>query len=220
MNRRDFLQISSLLSLGVLPAASHAADSDSDSQAPVAPLPFAHQRSGLVITDVRAVDPKPKRPLPAYEPSPGSWSTGGVEVANPMSIYPQYKPRRSLFMADDLGPSAVQITTDKGITGIGFGGPGTGFVVEKHLRKLLIGADPFDIERLWDILWRSTLYYGRKGLVVHAISAVDLALWDVVGNVAADADLPTAGWGDQASAFPPTAPETTSSSTSSSASSA
>ena len=64
----------------------------------------------------------------------------------------------------------------------GFGGPGAAFVIERHLIKLLIGEDPFDVERLWDILWRSTLYYGRKGLVVHAISAVDNALWDVIGK--------------------------------------
>jgi L-rhamnonate dehydratase len=55
-------------------------------------------------------------------------------------------------------------------------------VIEKHLTKLLLGEDPFDVEKLWDIMWRSTLYYGRKGLVVHAISAVDIALWDIIGN--------------------------------------
>ena len=99
-----------------------------------------------------------------------------------MSIYPKYKARRDLFMADDLGPEAVEIATDKGIKGIGYGGPGCSFVIEKHLTKLLMGEDPFDVERLWDIMWRSTMYYGRKGLVVHAISAVDLALWDIIGN--------------------------------------
>ena len=79
-------------------------------------------------------------------------------------------------------PSAVEIATDKGIKGIGFGGPGCSFVIEKHLTKLLMGEDPFNVEELWDIMWRSTLYYGRKGLVVNAISAVDLALWDIIGN--------------------------------------
>jgi L-rhamnonate dehydratase len=74
-----------------------------------------------------------------------------------MSIYPKYKARRALFMADDLGPEAVEIATDKGIKGVGYGGPGASFVVEKHLTKLLIGENPFDIERLWDIMWRSTL---------------------------------------------------------------
>jgi L-rhamnonate dehydratase len=105
-----------------------------------------------------------------------------VEIANPMSIYPRFKPRRSLFFADDLGPNTVVVETDRGITGFGFGGPGAGFVVERHLPKLLIGEDPFQVERLWDMMWRGTLYYGRKGLVVHAISAVDNALWDIVGQ--------------------------------------
>jgi hypothetical protein len=99
-----------------------------------------------------------------------------------MSIYPQYKAQRSLFMADDLGPGAVEIATDKGIKGIGYGGPGCSFVIEKHLTKLLLGKDPFNVEELWDIMWRSTLYYGRKGLVINAISAIDMALWDIVGN--------------------------------------
>ena len=162
-------------------ATAIAGEDQTDTPAPP-PLPFARERSGLKITGLRMVRPRPKRPLPAYKPTPGSWSTGGVEVANPMSIYPKYKAKRSLFMAEDLGPSAVEVSTNKGVQGIGFGGPGAGFVIEKHLTKLLLGEDPFNIERLWDIMWRSTLYYGRKGLVVHAISAVDNALWDLIGK--------------------------------------
>ncbi|MCZ6794017.1 MAG: twin-arginine translocation signal domain-containing protein [Planctomycetota bacterium] len=182
MKRRNFLKAGPAAALAA--AAGLGLDERLDG-APLPdppPLPFQDEKSGLRITSVRPVRPRPRRPLPSYRPAAGSWSTGGVEVANPMSIYPKYKPRRSLFMADDLGPEAVEITTDRGIRGIGFGGPGAGFVVEKHLTKLLLGEDPFNVERLWDILWRSTLYYGRKGLVVHAISAVDLALWDIVGQ--------------------------------------
>jgi L-rhamnonate dehydratase len=179
MNRRHFLKSSALLPLS---ATSIAVLGPSTIAKPLPPLPFQSEKSRLKITGVRMVRPRPKRPVPSYSPTPGSWSTGGVEVANPMSIYPKYKPMRSLFMADDLGPEAVEIVTDKGVKGIGYGGPGAGFVIEKHLTKLLIGEDPFNVEQLWDILWRSTLYYGRKGLVVHSISAVDLALWDIVGN--------------------------------------
>jgi L-rhamnonate dehydratase len=178
MNRRHFLKSSVLLPLA---AASEQAPTSEAHPLPTS-LPFQNEKSQLKIAAVRMVRPKPKRLVPSYTPSPGSWSTGGVEVANPMSIYPKYKAKRSLFMAEDLGPEVVEITTDKGVKGIGYGGPGAGFVIEKHLTKLLIGEDPFNIEQLWDILWRSTLYYGRKGLVVHAISAVDLALWDLVGN--------------------------------------
>lgn len=145
-------------------------------------LLFSDEKRRLKITGVRMVHPRPKKSLPPYKPTPGSWSVGGSVVANPMSIYPKYKARRSSFMANDLGPDCVEITTDKGIKGLGFGGPGCSFVIERHLTKLLIGADPFNVEELWDIMWRSTLYYGRKGLVVNAISGVDLALWDIIGN--------------------------------------
>src|SRR5262245_32578663 len=135
MNRRDFLQAGLLLPTG---GAAAIADDESDAQRPPG-APFPGERGKLKIARVRMVNPRPKRPLPAYEPAKGAWSTGGVEVASPMSIYPKFKKQRSLFMADDLGLSAVEITTDKGLSGIGYGGPGAGFVVEKHLTKLLLG---------------------------------------------------------------------------------
>lgn len=182
MDRREFIGTSAALPLGVLSGASISGKAGPGPSARPSPLPFSDERSKLKITGVRMVHTAPKKPLPQYEPAPGSWSTGGALVANPMSIYPKYKAERKLFMADDLGPDAVEITTDKGIKGVGFGGPGCSFVIEKHLTKLLIGEDPFNVEELWDVMWRSTLYYGRKGLVVHALSAIDLALWDIIGN--------------------------------------
>ncbi len=140
----------------------------------------------MKITGVRLVRTRPRRPVPSYQPAPGSWSTGGVEVANPMSLYPEYKARRSLFMPDPgkLGGFTVEIATDKGLKGYGSGGAGGGEVVEGHLTKLLLGEDPFNVERIWDILWRSTMYYGRAGVAINAISGVDLALWDLIGKAA------------------------------------
>ena len=185
MDRRDFIRTATAVPIAACVGSATVAGAESataeDFPAPP-PLGFRNEKSNLRITGVRAVNPRRKKPWPKYEPTPGSWTTGGVEVASPMSIYPKYKARRSSFLAEDLGPSAVEITTDKGVRGIGYGGPGAGFVAEKHLEKLLLGEDPFATERLWDILWRSTLYYGRKGLVVHGISAVDNALWDIVGQ--------------------------------------
>ncbi len=165
MLRRSFLQ--SLSAMPALPA-----------------LPFQEEKSRLKITGVRLVRTRPKRPLPAYQPAPGSWSTQGVEVASPMSVYPKYKARRSLYFPDpgQLEGFTVEISTDKGVKGYGIGGVGGGFVVERHLTKLLLGEDPFDVEKLWDIMWRATMHYGRKGLVINAISGVDLALWDLIGN--------------------------------------
>ncbi|HVW86157.1 MAG TPA: enolase C-terminal domain-like protein [Bryobacteraceae bacterium] len=170
MDRRTFL-CQSGLSAAAFAAAAPA-------------LPFQGEKSGLKITGIRLVDPKPKHPLPAYTISKDAWSTGGVEVASPMSIYPEYKAMRSLFMPDPgkLPGFTVEITTDKGVKGYGQGGPAGGQIVEQHFTKLLMGKDPFDIERNWDILWRSSMYYDRAGIGMHAISGIDLALWDLVGN--------------------------------------
>ncbi|HYZ83063.1 MAG TPA: enolase C-terminal domain-like protein [Bryobacteraceae bacterium] len=175
MNRRSFFQAAAAGS-----GAALAAKPQASAQTPAA----QGEKSKMKVTGVRLVKTTPRKAPPAYTPTPGSWSTGGVEVANPMSIYPKYKPMRSLFMTSDpaLGAFTVEISTDKGLKGYGRGGPGGGPIVEKHLTKLLIGEDPFDIERLWDVMWRSTMYYGRMGAVVHAISGVDLALWDLVAK--------------------------------------
>src|SRR5712692_4019266 len=115
-------------------------------------LPFQSEKSKLKITGVRLVRTRPKRPVPAYTPAPGSWSTGGVEVASPMSIYPEYKAQRSLFQPDPgkLGGFTVEISTDKGVKGYGEGGIAGGQIVEQHLTKLLLNEDPFNVERLWD----------------------------------------------------------------------
>ncbi len=147
-------------------------------------LGWAQEKSKLKITGIRLVEVKPRKPYPAFTPAAGSWSVDKVEVANPMSIYPEFKARRALFFADPgkVPSFTVEITTDKGITGYGGGGPGGGTVVVDHLAKLLMGRDPFDIERNWDICWRSTMNYGRMGITMNAISGVDLALWDIVGK--------------------------------------
>ena len=106
-----------------------------------------------------------------------------------MSIYPEYKATRSLWNPDPgkFGGFTVEISTDKGLKGYGSGGPGGEAVIEQHLVKLLIGENPFNIERIWDILYRSTMPYGQAGIAINAISGVDLALWDLVGKAL---DLP------------------------------
>ncbi|MCP5117246.1 MAG: L-rhamnonate dehydratase [bacterium] len=171
MRRRDFLALAPVAATAAVPARSAAAPPVEDN---------------LKITGVRIVKTRPKRPVPEYEPAPGSWSTHGVEVANPVSIYPKYKPNRRLFRPDpnntDVGSFTVEIETDKGIKGYGNGGPAGGPIVRGHLTKLLLGENALDIERIWDILWRSTMSYGRKGVVINAISAVDVALWDIAGK--------------------------------------
>ena len=146
------------------------------------PLAWAQEQSKLEITGIKIVKTRPRKQYPEYKPAEGSWSTQSVEVANPVSIYPEFKPRRELFAATNVPSFTVEVTTDKGIKGYGNGGPGGGQIVTGHLARLMMGRDPFDIERNWDICWRSTMSYGRMGVTMNAISGFDMALWDIVGK--------------------------------------
>jgi L-alanine-DL-glutamate epimerase-like enolase superfamily enzyme len=51
------------------------------------------------------------------------------------------------------------------------------------LKTILVGKDPANVEALWEEMYDATSYYGRRGAVIHAISAVDIALWDLRGKV-------------------------------------
>ncbi len=134
MHRRTFVKTVAAGGLVSLGGEVEAVAQDANARFPEpAALSFRDEKSGLKITGIRAVRLVPKRPLPTYEPAAGSWNTSQVEVANPLSVYPRFKPRRSLFFAEDLGPNTVMVETDKGITGFGYGGPGAAFVVERHL---------------------------------------------------------------------------------------
>ncbi|HRX80885.1 MAG TPA: mandelate racemase/muconate lactonizing enzyme family protein [Pirellulaceae bacterium] len=90
-----------------------------------------------------------------------------------------------------LGQIVVEIETDDGLVGIGVGGGGAAgiHVVQTVLRDLLLGRDATDVEQLHAEICHHTSFYGRKGLVVMAISGVDLALWDLRGKTA---NLPVA----------------------------
>jgi len=91
---------------------------------------------------------------------------------------------------DDL---IVRIHTDEGIVGIGevdsapevaqavFDAPDSHYIAT-GLRHVLIGADPLDIDGLWRRMYMGSIYYGRRGVAMHAISGVDLALWDIRGK--------------------------------------
>jgi L-alanine-DL-glutamate epimerase-like enolase superfamily enzyme len=50
------------------------------------------------------------------------------------------------------------------------------------LRHVLIGADPLDVEGLWQRMYRASIYYGRRGVALHALSGIDIALWDIKGK--------------------------------------
>ena len=106
-------------------------------------------------------------------------------IANPMSVHDQYNGPRSSWGKEILGQMIVEVVAEDGTTGCGIanGGEPACFIVEKHLSRFVEGQDPRNIELMWDQMWRSTINYGRKGLPVQAISAVDLALYDLLGKL-------------------------------------
>lgn len=81
----------------------------------------------------------------------------------------------------------VEIFTDEGLAGIGNAALApqvTKQVIDLYLNPILIGADPWESEFLWQQMYRKTMAFGRKGVVMAAISAVDIALWDILGKSA------------------------------------
>lgn len=50
------------------------------------------------------------------------------------------------------------------------------------LRSVLIGEDPFEVERLWHKMYMASVYYGRRGAAIQVISGIDIALWDIIGK--------------------------------------
>lgn len=123
--------------------------------------------------DERAKTP-PRRP---------AWHEG-TEIANPMSRYPRYKPRRDLWRpaADTV---ACLVTGEDGTWGLGLSSYGNAVaaLINEHLGPRLVGEDCMATEKLWDMMFRITSPYGGSGLASYAISAVDLALWDLKGKL-------------------------------------
>jgi L-rhamnonate dehydratase len=106
-------------------------------------------------------------------------------IATPMARYPEYRQSRQSFGINVLGTLVVEIEAEDGTIGFAVttGGEPAAYIVEKHLARFLEGRSPTDYEKIWDQMYFSTQYYGRKGLVVNAISGVDLALWDLLGKL-------------------------------------
>lgn len=83
------------------------------------------------------------------------------------------------------GWTIVEVKTDDGLVGIGnvaLAPRVAKIIIDQYLSPLIIGHDPFDYEYLWQRMYRSTHAWGRKGITMAAISAVDIALWDLMGK--------------------------------------
>jgi D-arabinonate dehydratase len=114
----------------------------------------------MKIVDIRTT------PL-SYACDPPYGSAGGMQMAR--------------------GGLLVEIDTDAGLTGIGeagVGGGSTRHVIDTQLRPMLLGEDPLLIEALWQRMFARTRQFGRRGVVINALSGIDIALWDIAGKVA------------------------------------
>lgn len=79
-----------------------------------------------------------------------------------------------------------EITTDDGTIGIGNAALAPSLVkkaIDDYYRPLVIGEDPFDYAYIWEKMYRRTHAWGRKGIGMVAISAIDIAIWDLMGKL-------------------------------------
>jgi len=106
-------------------------------------------------------------------------------ISNPMSGYAKYREKRSSWGIGVLGSLVVEIETEDGTVGVatGSGGVPAAWMIRNHFSRFLVGEDARNTNRIWDEMYRASLPYGRKGLPIMAISAIDLALWDLIGKV-------------------------------------
>ncbi len=109
--------------------------------------------------------------------------TQDAEVANPMSRYPRYKRLRASWRPQWPSVGCL-VTADDGSWGFGMTRYGTPVVniINEHIGPLLVGEPCMATEKLWDMMNRITSPYAG-GIAPYAISAIDLALWDLKGKL-------------------------------------
>jgi L-rhamnonate dehydratase len=79
-----------------------------------------------------------------------------------------------------VGWSDVETAAHVGVAVVN--APESGSGVFEGLRSLVIGEDPFEVERLWDKIYRGTIYFGRRGVAMQILSGFDIACHDLIGK--------------------------------------
>ena len=102
-----------------------------------------------------------------------------------MSKYAAYRETRRSFGIDVLGTVLVEVEGSDGTVGFAMstGGVPAAYLIEKHFRRFVVGQPAANLEVMFDQMYHASLYYGRKGLTINAISAVDCAVWDLLGKL-------------------------------------
>lgn len=104
---------------------------------------------------------------------------------NPMDAVSPLLSRETMGSFTFHGWLIVEVFTDKGLVGIGnaaLAPLAAKALIDGALAPLILGHDPWDTEFLWQHMYRKTMAFGRKGVVMAAISAIDIALWDLMGK--------------------------------------
>jgi L-rhamnonate dehydratase len=110
-------------------------------------------------------------------------------VTTPSDVFLELGSRQTLGLPTPtpgvVSNVVVRVRTDDGLEGlgtVGLGSPASKPVIDHHLAPIVLGASAFDVELIWERMFRATINIGRKGLVLEAISAIDIALWDIMGK--------------------------------------
>jgi L-rhamnonate dehydratase len=138
----------------------------------------------MKIKEIRAFSMKPlRRPTPVVPGGRPYWGAD-TEVAGPMSRYLRFKRHRSLWRPTwpDIG---CLVFAEDGTWGFGTGRYGTPVtsIINDHFAPLLLGESCLATEKIWDMMARAASPYSAGGLASYAISALDLALWDLKGKI-------------------------------------
>ncbi len=110
-----------------------------------------------------------------------------MKITDVKAVYPSWKKKGTGAWQEYYWQIVVRIETDAGVVGYGYGGGGEPgkLIVNGHLRDALLGrtiGHVDDIRDIWDHLYTKSLPYGRGGIVIMALSGIDLALWDLLGK--------------------------------------
>jgi len=107
-----------------------------------------------------------------------------LPLVTPLSMYPEYRDWLPSWYWKPAMTLAV-LTADDGTEGLGWcedGCRAAQVIIDEHLERFVVGGSPFDHERIWEIMFRASIPYGRKGAAIEAISALDIAIWDLMGR--------------------------------------
>lgn len=142
---------------------------------------MGHAVSGPRVVAVRALVPRTGQADLASD----HWLTR-TTIASPMGRWPAFRSTRASWGIDAVGTVVVEVELSDGHVGVAptLGGVPAAHLVEHALARFVEGRvlDRAGIAEAWDQMFTATMHYGRRGLAVHAVSAVDLALWDALGR--------------------------------------